>query len=217
LCDGFIRSKYDLKWLHRTILNSRTYQQSSALNASNRTDRRNYASFYLRRLPAEVLLDVVDRAVGHVPAYSASQGQQKLVLPPGTRLLEGGSLVNRNDQSAAGCGLEAFGRPARDVEEQCDCERENDATMIQALFLANHPQIRAKIADPKGRIAQLVKEHTEDARRIEEVYLWTVSRFPNEEERRTCLDYLRGSGSPQQGLEGIQWALLNSDEFLFNH
>src|SRR5262249_60336493 len=26
LCDGFVRNKYDLRWLHRTILNSRTYQ-----------------------------------------------------------------------------------------------------------------------------------------------------------------------------------------------
>ena len=30
LCREFVKNKYDLKWLHRTILNSRTYQQSSS-------------------------------------------------------------------------------------------------------------------------------------------------------------------------------------------
>src|SRR5262249_28206077 len=55
LCQGFINNKYDLRWLHRAILNSRTYQQSSEATAANRGDRSNYAFFYYRRLPAEVL------------------------------------------------------------------------------------------------------------------------------------------------------------------
>ena len=43
--------------LQRLILASRTYQQSAKTNASSRLDTANYASFYLRRLPAEVLVD----------------------------------------------------------------------------------------------------------------------------------------------------------------
>jgi len=40
LCDGFIQNKYDLRWLHRTILNSRTYQQSSQPHPRARATRR---------------------------------------------------------------------------------------------------------------------------------------------------------------------------------
>src|SRR5207248_7003032 len=64
LCDGFVRSRYDLRWLHRTILNSRTYQQVSATSPESAADRANYAAFPLRRLPAEVLLDALNAATG---------------------------------------------------------------------------------------------------------------------------------------------------------
>src|SRR5262249_37086416 len=64
LCDGFIQNKYDLKWLHRTILASRTYQQTSEASTANAVDRSNYAYFSYRRLPAEVLLDTLNQATG---------------------------------------------------------------------------------------------------------------------------------------------------------
>ena len=64
LAQQFVQNHYDLKWLHRTILASRTYQQSSATSPANAMDRGNYASFSLRRLPAEVLLDALNQATG---------------------------------------------------------------------------------------------------------------------------------------------------------
>ena len=74
---------YDLKHLHRTILSSRTYQQSAQTNATNRGDTTNYASFYLRRLPAEVLVDALNHATGGSETYPPD-----LYLPAGTRALE---------------------------------------------------------------------------------------------------------------------------------
>ena len=62
LCREFIRHNYDLRWLHRTIVLSRTYQQSSAADPASVTDRTNYAFFYYRRLGAEVLLDALNQA-----------------------------------------------------------------------------------------------------------------------------------------------------------
>ena len=59
LCKGFIASKYDLKWLHRNILQSRTYQQSVRPHRDNPGETRHYASFYRRRLPAELLIDAI--------------------------------------------------------------------------------------------------------------------------------------------------------------
>src|SRR5262249_60329078 len=55
LCQQFIKSGYDLKWLHRTILTSRTYQQSSQPTPANAMHPSNYAYFYYRPLPTEVL------------------------------------------------------------------------------------------------------------------------------------------------------------------
>ena len=39
LCAGFIKNNYDLRWLHRTIISSRTYQQSSTPKPGSETDR----------------------------------------------------------------------------------------------------------------------------------------------------------------------------------
>src|SRR5207249_5906688 len=39
LCDGFRQHEYDLRWLHRTILNSRTYQQDSTPTKGAEADR----------------------------------------------------------------------------------------------------------------------------------------------------------------------------------
>ena len=54
------------------------------------------------------------------------------------------------------------------------------------------------------------------ARRIEAVYLWALCRQPTEAEQRICLEHLKKSPSPQKGLEGLLWSLLNSTEFVVN-
>jgi hypothetical protein len=213
LCDDFIKHNYDLRHLHRTIVSSRTYQQSARTNASNRSDTANYASFYLRRLPAEVLVDALNQATGGSETYPAG-----LYLPPGARAVEvaGPTGAGREGASVQYAFL-VFGRPPRDPGVQCDCQRDANATVVQALFLANHPRVRDKIAHPDGRVAQVVKEIADHEKRIEELYLTTLSRPPSKEEVRTCLEYLKGSASPQKGLEDVLWSLLNTREFILNH
>lgn len=214
LCTGFIQNKYDLKWLHRAILNCRTYQQNSATTASNRNDRRNFASFYVRRVPAEVLLDIIDQATGS----SGRERNDRSVrgsMPSGIRMLEGGAIFYRGD-GASTFALTTFGRPERDVEVVCDCERDNQATMLQALFLANHPAMRQKVADKQGRVAAIMQKFTKEEDRLAEVFLATLSRMPNEAELNLGQEYLKKAASPQKGLEGLMWGLLNSNGFLFN-
>jgi hypothetical protein len=215
LCRGFIENKYDLKWLHRTILNSRTYQQSARTNATNRTDTTNYASFYLRRLPAEVLVDALNHATHSSETYPAD-----LRLPAGARAMEvagGTSGKDGKETASVQYAFQIFGRPLRSPDVQCDCERDSTPTIVQTLFLANHPRLRDKIAGRQGRVARIVKDIAEDDKRIEEVYLWALSRLPTPEERQTCLAYLKESPSAQRGLEDVMWSLLNTREFLLNH
>ncbi len=63
LANGFIENGYDLKWVHRTILNSDTYQRSWKTNATNELDRRNFSHALLRRLPAETAYDALQIAL----------------------------------------------------------------------------------------------------------------------------------------------------------
>ncbi|MEX2187444.1 MAG: DUF1549 domain-containing protein [Pirellulales bacterium] len=62
LTAGFIASGYDMKWVHREIATSRTYQLSFKVNETNQRDERNFSHAVLRRLPAEVAYDAVAQA-----------------------------------------------------------------------------------------------------------------------------------------------------------
>ena len=210
LCRDFISHGYDLKWLHRTILASRTYQQSSALTGENAADPSNYAQFSLRRLPAEVLLDAIDQAT----ATRENLDMKYYHWPEPMRAVELPYMPRNNFVTFM---LEQFGRPARNSSVQCDCERQGDASMLQVLSLLNHPRVRQKIADPAGRVAQIIKTSSDDRQRIEELYLTTVSRPPEEPELQACLKYLQESASPAAGLQAVAWSLLNTREFLLQH
>jgi Protein of unknown function (DUF1553)/Protein of unknown function (DUF1549) len=210
LCRDFVQHGYDLKRLHRTILNSRTYQQSSRAVPANAIDRANYACFYYRRLPAEVMVDALNHATG----TADDLGMKHHHWLPAWNTVE---IPYLPQNAFVTFMLEQFGRPERNSAAQCDCERVPDATVLQVLSLANHPRIRQKIADDKGRVACILKEHHGDARRVEEVFLWTLCRLPGDAERQACVKYMQASASPAEGLRGVMWSLVNTREFLLQH
>jgi hypothetical protein len=213
LAADFVQHGYDLRHLHRLILTSRTYQQSAKTNASSRLDTANYASFYLRRLPAEVLVDAVNHATGGQETYPP-----ELFVPAGARAIEvAGSAGSGQKVASLHYAFQIFGRPIRSLDVQCDCERDASATVVQALFLANHPSIREKIANPQGRVAKIAKDFADPDKAVEEMYLWTLSRPPTAEEAAACRAHVQASGSPKEGLEDVMWGLLNTREFVLNH
>ncbi len=213
LSKGFIEHNYDLKWLHRTILNSRTYQQSAKTNPTSKADTRNYASFYPRRLPAELLVDALNHATGGQETYPA-----ELRLPAGAKAIEvAGSVEAGKERASLAYAFRIFGRPLRASEVQCDCERDGTPTVVQTLYLANHPRVMEKINRPDGRIAQLVQALPDEGKRIEELFLWSLSRLPTDEERQACQKFVKESASPEQGLKDLLWSLLNTKEFLLNY
>ena len=113
--------------------------------------------------------------------------------------------------------LEQYGRPTRNAAVQCDCERDGGASVLQVLTLANHPRVWEKIRDPNGRAAKLAKAPGAEVEKVEELFLATVGRRPGDGERDACLKYLQAAGSPEAGLQGVLWSLVNTREFLLQH
>lgn len=210
LCRGFIENKFDLRWLHRTILNSRTYQQSSLLAAGAEGDRTHYAYFAPRRLVAEVLLDTLNTATG-----TTENMDMKYHHWPESVTTVQVPFAPRN--AFVTFVLETYGRPQRNAAVQCDCEREWDVSIFHVLLLANHPRVWEKIRDSNGRVAQLQKLTIDDDRKIEDLYLATVSRLPTELERTACRKFLAESATVEQGLQNVLWCLINTREFLLQH
>jgi hypothetical protein len=201
LAQDFIKHKFDVKYIIRTIVNSRVYQLSSEPTPHNKNDRQNYARYYARRLPAEVLLDAINQTTGTRGNFSGV-----------------GSNARAVDLPHEGFGsyfLDTFDRPRRVTG--CECERSTGATLAQVLLLGNSDEIESKIAAGDGRLAKLLKEKKPIRDILEELYLTAYARRPSAEELKRTLAHIEGAANKQQALEDVLWTILNTKEFMFNH
>lgn len=131
LAKGFIESGFDMKWLHRTIANSATYQRSWRTNETNIHDTRNFSHAIVRRLPAEVAYDIVRQATAN--NEQVAQFRENLKDRAIAEALVGD---RRGRESYA---LEVFGKPDRTTT--CDCERSNEVNLVQSIFLRNDQEL----------------------------------------------------------------------------
>src|SRR5947209_3868345 len=136
-----------MKWLHREIATSRTYQLSWKPNDSNRLDTRNFSHAVPRRLPAEVAYDAIDQATAREEEIAAWQADHS------KRIIAAGSSVNVKGKGGANYVLTVFGKPDR--TGNCDCERSNDPSLLQTLFLLNDGEVQRLISRPDGWVAEL--------------------------------------------------------------
>jgi len=206
---------FDLKALMRAILQSETYQRTSAALPSNAADTRFYSHYYPKRLMAEVLLDSYSHVTG-VPTdffqdkRNANQGRGP-AYPVGFRALQ------LPDTKTDSYFLRTFGRPDRD--RTCECERTGEPSMAQALHIANGDTLNRKLAAKGNRLEQQLASGTPDAQLVEDVFLAALARFPTEAEKTTFTDTLAACAAAGRRalLEDIYWSLMSSREFLFNH
>lgn len=204
LAEDFIGHSFDIRHLERAILNSRTYQLSSRPNATNVEDRHNYARAYARRLMAEVVADALDAALG----VTEERGPG---LPPRCRAIE--AAPNRVQNEHLAMIFRTFGRPARTTT--CDCERSADPAVPQTLFLMSDPVLLKKLTT--GRLARLLAEKRPNGDVIEELFLATLSRLPDERERQAARAHVASKNDRIRGLVDVLWALINTREFILNH
>ncbi|MEY4484133.1 MAG: hypothetical protein RL693_1585 [Verrucomicrobiota bacterium] len=188
--------------LIRDILLSRTYQHASEDNETNRADTRNFSHSYPRRLLAEVLWDCLTQATGYFDDGFFFER-------PGTRAVQIG------DGGITSTFLSTFGRSKR--ETPCTCEVKSQPTLSQALNLINGSSITHCIERGKNLPAWTAQEK-DPQQVIRSLYLTSLSRLPSESETAAFTEVLRThAGGPKIALQDIFWAVLNSNEFIFNH
>ena len=148
LAQGFIDSGFDLRWLHRTIVLSDTYQRSYEVNETNVGDKRNFSHFIPRRLPAEVVHDAV------LLATASDDQAAELRSSLDDRAIANTYLINR--QGASNFALGVFGQSIR--ETSCDCDRSDDASLLQSVYLRNDSEIHSRLASRRGWVGEVCKE-----------------------------------------------------------
>ncbi len=152
LTEGFVGKGYDMRWLHREILNSDTYQRSWKTNATNKHDEKNFSHATIRRLPAEVIVDAITMAT------ASSDAIEKLNSNIAARNIGLAGIVSNTyggGKQAEGYALSIFGKPPR--ETNCDCERVTDPTLLQTIFTRNDQSVLRRIDDGENWIGQLRK------------------------------------------------------------
>lgn len=144
LAQEFVAHNYDLKWLHREIANSRTYQLSWVPNDTNRFDTRNFSRAVPRRLPAEVAYDIIQQATTSDDSMGTylSDIDQRAIAIPGTRLVGNSSYP-----------LQIFGRSER--ASNCDCDRSMEATLLQTVFLQNDFSLHTAIGNNQSWVGEV--------------------------------------------------------------
>lgn len=149
LSAAFVEHDYDIRWLMREIASSDAYQRSWHTNPTNEFDVRNFSHAVPRRLPAEVVLDAVVAATAGVK--EAEERAADPVTACNIGLGRGYSARN----NSASYALTVFGKPKR--ETPCDCERSNEPSLLQTVYLRNDGEMFNLITRRNGWWSQNVQ------------------------------------------------------------
>jgi hypothetical protein len=214
LAADFIKHKYDVKYLIRTVMNSAAYQRASRPLPANVADDRFYSHYLVRRLSAEVLLDAYSQVTGvPTPFTELNSGGRDGVsgydgYPMGTRALQ------LPDSLVVSRFLDAFGRPER--AQTCSCERQQDSSVGQALHLNNGKTLNDKLRDKGSRVEAWLREKVSAEDTVRQLYVLALAREPTPAELKKFTALLGETADRREALEDLFWAVLTSREFLFN-
>lgn len=223
LAVNFVRNGWSLKWLHREILTSRAWQQSSRelpgdAEWSGRLDldpdnvlisRQNR-----RRLDGEAIRDAMLAATGTLNEQRGGPGVRP-PLPPEVvaTLLKDQWVVDKDPAQHHRRSLYLFSRrnlryPLFEVFDRPDgnqsCPRRHVSTTApQALTLMNDPFV----AEMAAALADRVKDAGDGTLLANRLVL---GRDPGDDEARLAAEFIK-----EQSLEAYCLALLNLNEFVY--
>lgn len=151
LAQGFVASEFDMKWVHREICNSDTYQRSWQPNDTNILDERNFSRAVPRRLPAETAVDAIHLATIRSADAPAFDTEIK------SRAVAQASTPRNNNGAGQLYALSVFGRSSR--ENACDCDRSAESSLLQTLYLRNDSDVYKEMDRGDGWLAELGKQY----------------------------------------------------------
>lgn len=202
LASGLIQNSWSLKWLHRTILLSATYRQTSGKGSPQDPDLRLYSQFPRKRLEVEQWRDALLAVSGELdltlggPAVELSQPTNH------RRTLYG--LVKRRELSDI-LRLHDFPDPVTHSPSRIPT-----TTPLQQLFTLNSPLMQGQARALEKRLAAASPD---PGARVELAYRLALGRPPSPSEQTVAARFLEAPGE-QRWAEYLQ-VLLGSNEFLF--
>lgn len=188
----FVSNDYDVKWLVRTITATDAYQRES--RPPRNSNETPFAAVCSSRLRSDQVFTALASALEIEEAQSAPNGRAAI----------------RNPRTPRAMFNAIFGY------DPSDPRGEVQQSIPQALLLMNSPTINKAIEVGRrdGLLGQILPQIEDDEEVVLEIYLRCLAREPNEEELKTCLEYVQEVDDRSAAFEDILWALVNSAEFL---
>ena len=202
LAKDFRASGFRLKVLLRKICQSNAYQLSARYPGEWKEAYSPYfARKFVRMLTAEEVHDALVSATGRPGSFKF--GKEKVPM-----------AMQANTPSASGelkSFMTAFGQSNRS-----NPPRPPAASPLQPLLLMRSPVVNDRVqAANDSRVQNLLAAHSNNAKVVEELFLGTLSRYPQTEEKQIAVSALEKDRV--SGAQNLQWALLNLAEFLYNY
>ncbi|MEO8034800.1 MAG: DUF1549 domain-containing protein [Acidobacteriota bacterium] len=214
LADALAAGGFDLRAFLRTLVQSNAYQLSGRYAAGAWDERwvPYFARHYPQRLMSEALLDAILRATSVGAAISAAPQAAVPATVETETVSKAMALPDPTGGREYAGFLDHFGRGNRD-----NVTRSANPSVVQALSMMNSRILLERIRSSTGgsTVQKILATESDSGVMAERIYLATLSRYPTSEERATASKFLDG-GPVAQRLEDLQFALLNSLEFLFS-
>lgn len=205
LARDFVTNDFDVKHLIRVLCNSAAYGLSSAPNETNRADTQSFSRYYPKRLTAEVLLDAFGQVLEAPTTFPNVKGN----FPIGTR------AIDLPDEAVPSHFLDTFGRPAR--TSACECERGDAPALGQTLELVSSKEVQSKLTATSGFAEKLANNGKGHLENVSEIFLRVFARPARSEELAEAVRFLDSQEDRKRAYGSLLWALLATNEFLFNH
>jgi hypothetical protein len=202
LAARFVAGGWSVKQMHRLIMLSATYQQSSSTQHSDDADNRLWGRQNRRRLEAEALRDSLLAAAGRLDRTIGGPADRDFARPRRTVY----QMTIRSDRSGYGPLFDA-------ADPTAPVDRRTESTVApQALFLMNHPFVREQ-ARAVARLLAGVPGVTDQ--RIESAYRLLYGRPPSAEELSTGRELLGDQAAKEPAWVTYCQVLLCANEFLY--
>jgi Protein of unknown function (DUF1553)/Protein of unknown function (DUF1549)/Planctomycete cytochrome C len=229
LARSFISDGYSIKSMHRRIMNSRTYRQSSRITDElNHADPQNrlLSRMSLRRMDAEAVRDSLLFVCGRLDPTAGG--------PPDPVTVDRDGLVSGNAYSEYGWRRSVYLQYRRtEIPTMMDtfdypemgpnCIARSVSTVSpQSLLLMNNAHIRALASDFAVRVRSSLPERAAQTpgALVDTVYQLALGRKPSPAERAISIKTLQElesvlADAPNGALESLCHTILNSAAFLY--
>jgi hypothetical protein len=231
LADQWQKGGYDVRWLFRTLLNTKAYQRRVRATTSPagrtqlaancpsrlRSDQIYEALGLALGVPTEAGPDAGDRKPGKkapVAAVLTSNGPGNVKKAAEAAGLGGSTAAKGQVKAARAAGLRNPFNTLFGVDPSTAPD-EVLGTIPQALFLMNGPVVHNRTqAKPGTVLGRILASAPDDKAALDALYLRVLSRRPTAKEVQVCARYMADVGDRKEAFEDIYWSLVNTTEFL---